>query len=90
MAYSSANWSTVSASKAGNSPSIYAYSEDNTKANMTGSGYFNDLSDVLKVGDLIILYDTGTPTMTLSVVMSNSSGVVDLSNGTAVDVTAGS
>ena len=90
MAYSSTGWAVVQAAKAGNAPSIYSYSENNTKANMTGSGYFNDLSDTLKVGDLIMLYDTGTPTFTLSVVMSNSSGVVDLSNGTAVDVTAGS
>jgi len=90
MAYSSTGLSVISASKRGNAPSIYAYSENNTKANMTASGYFNNLSDTLQVGDLVILYDTGTPTMTLSVVMSNSSGTVDLSNGTAVDVTAGS
>lgn len=90
MAYSSTGWSVVSASKAGNAPSIYSYAENNTKANMTGSGYFDELSDTLKVGDLVMLHDTGTPTFTLSVVMTNTGGVVNLSNGTAVDVTAGS
>jgi len=90
MAYSSTGLSVIAASKAGNAPSIYSYSENNTKANMTASGYFNSISDILRVGDLVILYDTGTPTMTLSVVATNTSGVVNLSNGTAVDVTAGS
>jgi hypothetical protein len=90
MAYSSTGFATIAASKRGNAPSVYMYSSAEAKAAVTGSGYFNSLSDTLEVGDLVIIYDSNTPTMTLSVVMSNSGGVVDLSNGTAVDVTAGS
>ncbi len=90
MAYDSTGFATIAASKRGNAPSVYMYSSAEAKATVTGSGYFNDLSDTLEVGDLVIIYDSNTPTMTLSVVMSNSGGTVDLSNGTAVDVTAGS
>lgn len=90
MAYSSTGLSVISASKSGNAPSIYAYSSAEAKATVTGSGYFDTISDILNIGDLVIIYDTATPTMTLSVVMTNTGGVVNLSNGTAVDVTAGS
>lgn len=90
MAFDKTGFATISASKRGNAPSIYVYSSAEAKATVTGSGYFNDISDTLEVGDLVIIYDSNTPTMTLSVVMTNTGGVVDLSNGTAVDVTAGS
>ena len=42
MAFASANWSTVGASKSGNSPAIYSYkSSSDNKAAIAGSGYFN-------------------------------------------------
>jgi len=90
MAYSATGFNVIAANKRGSAPSIYSYSSAEAKATVTGSGYFNDLVDTLNVGDLVIIYDTATPTMTLSVVMSNDGTDVDLSNGTAVDVTAGS
>jgi hypothetical protein len=49
-------------------------------------GYFNDLSDTVAVGDIIFVRDSATPTMSIVVVLSNASGVVDVSDGTAVSV----
>ena len=40
----------------------------------------------MKVGDLIYVHDSNTPTASLVVVLSNSSGVVDVSDGTAISV----
>ena len=49
------------------------------------SGYFNDLSDTLVVGDMIVHGATGgTRTVTMHVVVSNASGVVDISDGTTI------
>jgi hypothetical protein len=51
------------------------------------SGYFNDLSDVLNVRDVILVVDTATPTTSFVSVLSNASGVVDVSDGLAVTET---
>jgi len=46
------------------------------------------LSDTLAVGDMIIVHGEtgGTRTITMHIVVSNSSGVVDVSNGTVIGV----
>ena len=42
MAFASANWSTVAASKSGNAPAMYTYSSSaDNLATVKGSGYFN-------------------------------------------------
>ena len=51
------------------------------------SGYFNDASDMMNVGDVVFVYDSDAPTMGISVVLSNASGVVDIADGTALTVT---
>jgi len=56
-------------------------------ADINTEGYFNNASDVLKVGDLVYIWDSSVPTATLSVVLSNASGVVDISDGTTIAVT---
>jgi hypothetical protein len=91
MAYSSTGFSTVAASKAGNAPSIYAYSTEDAIADVNTEGYFNSLSTILKVGDLIYcVTSTGsTIVATLAVVRSNASGVVDIDNGTTLANTDG-
>ena len=38
----------------------------------------------MKVGDLIYVYDSNTPTANMVVVLSNASGVVDVSDGQAI------
>jgi hypothetical protein len=92
MAYSETGFSTIGASKAGNSPSIYAYSTTDAIADVNTTGYFNSLSTILKVGDLIYcVTSTGsTAVATLVYVLSNTAaGVVDVTDGTTLAATDG-
>jgi hypothetical protein len=86
MAYSSTGFSTVAASKAGNSPAVYAYKTADSLADVNTTGYFNTLADVLKVGDLIYcVTSTGTTIVASFVyVLSNAAGVVDVNDGTVL------
>lgn len=86
MAYSATGFSTIGASKAGNSPAIYAYKTTDAIADVNTAGYFNALANVLSVGDLIYcVTSTGsTAVATLVYVVSNSSGVVDVNDGTTL------
>lgn len=87
MAYSATGLVTVAASKAGNAPSMYLYKTADTQATVNTSGYFNSISSLLNVGDIIFVYDTTTPSLVLTYVNSNSSGVVDIADGTTVSAT---
>ena len=91
MAYDSTGFTTVAASKAGNAPSIYTYATADAIADVNTEGYFNSLSTILKIGDLIYcVTSTGTTAVaTLAVVRSNASGVVDIDNGTTLASTDG-
>jgi hypothetical protein len=89
MAYTKANLQPIGGqSKAGNAPQMWSYTAPDADAiaAINTSGYFNDASDVLKVGDLIHVWDSSVPTSTLVTVLSNASGVVDVSDGTALSV----
>jgi hypothetical protein len=91
MAYSEIGFTTVAASKAGNAPSIYAYKTTDAIADVNTAGYFNSLTTVLSVGDLIYcVTSTGTTAVaTLVYVLSNASGVVDVTDGTTLAATDG-
>ena len=91
MAYSATGFSTIAASKAGNAPAMYAYKTTDAIADVNTSGYFNSLSSVLSVGDLIYcVTSTGTTAVaTLVYVLSNASGVVDVNDGTTLANTDG-
>ena len=86
MAFSSAGWSVVGASKRGNAPSVYTYTTTDTIATVNTEGYFNTLANTLAVGDLIYcVTSTGsTAVATLVYVLSNASGVVDVNDGTTL------
>ena len=89
MAYSKDNLQPIGGqSKAGNAPQMWSYTAPGTDtlADINTSGYFNNAYSVLKVGDLIYLWDLSVPTASLVVVLSNASGVVDVSDGTALSV----
>ena len=87
MAFSSTGWNTIAANKAGNAPSLYSYKSADTQATNNTSGYFDSLSTLLKVGDVIFVYDSTTPSLVITYVNSNSSGVVDIADGTTVSAT---
>jgi hypothetical protein len=91
MAYSSTGFATIAASKAGNSPAMYAYKTTDAIADVNTAGYFNDLATILSVGDLIYcVTSTGTTAVASFVyVVSNASGVVDVTDGTTLANTDG-
>ncbi len=49
-----------------------------TESSVTGTGYFNNASDMVRIGDLIIanLDTDGSPSTKLYIVTGNASGVV--------------
>lgn len=88
MAYSETGLQPIGGqAKAGNAPQMWSYSSADAIATVNTSGYFNSAADVLKVGDLIYVFDTATPTASLVVVLSNTGTVVDVSDGTSIAVT---
>ena len=87
MAYAQSGLQPIGGqSKAGNAPQMWSYKSADAIADVNTEGYFNDASDVLIVGDLIYVFDSNTPTANLVVVLSNTSGVVDVSNGESISV----
>jgi hypothetical protein len=88
MAYSSTGLNAAGGqSKAGNAPQIWTYTSADAIATVNTAAYFNDASSLLKVGDIIYVYDSATPTMSIVFVLSNASGVVDVSDGLTVTAT---
>jgi hypothetical protein len=88
MAYNSNGLSAAGGqSKAGNAPQMWTYSSADAIATVNTSGYFNNASTLLKVGDVIYVYDTATPTASWVTVLSNASDVVDVSDGTTIAMT---
>ena len=77
----------IGAAKKGNAPSMYTYTSADAIATVNTAGYFNDLSDTLAVGDVIFVHDSATPTLSIVMVASNASGVVDVTDGTAIAMT---
>lgn len=89
MAFSSTGFSTASASKAGNAPSIHTYATTDAIGTVNDAGYFNSIASLLKVGDIIFVYSSsgGTPAMTAVWVNSNTGSVVDVVDGLTVTAT---
>jgi len=74
--------------KAGNAPQWWSYTAPGTDAlaDINTTGYFNEVADLLKVGDVIHVWDASVPTSSLVTVLSNTGTVVDVSDGTALSV----
>ena len=91
MAFSSTGFATISASKRGNAPGVYAYKTTDSIATVNTEGYFNSLASMLEVGDLIYcVTSTGsTAVATLVYVLSNTGTVVDVNDGTTLASTDG-
>jgi hypothetical protein len=88
MAYSSTGLSAAGGqSKAGNAPQLWTYTSADAIADVNTSGYFDAASSLLKVGDVIFVYDSATPSHNIVFVVSNASGVVDVTNGLAITAT---
>ena len=90
MAFSATGFNAVGGqSKAGNAPAIYTYSSTDAQSVIRASGYFNTVASILKVGDLVFCYSAtgGTPVMSTAYVVSNASGVVDITDGVVITAT---
>jgi hypothetical protein len=89
MAYSATGFSTIAASKKGNSISLYAYTTADAIADVNTSGYFNALANTLAVGDVIFARTStgGTQVLSIVYVASNASGVVDVTDGLTITAT---
>ena len=89
MAFNATGFVTYSASKRGNAPSMYGYKTTDAIADVNTSGYFSSLANTLEVGDIIhCVTSTGTTAVvTLVYVVSNASGVVDVTDGTTLSNT---
>lgn len=85
MAFSRDGWSPIGGqAKKGSGLAVWSYSSADAIGDVNTAGYFNAVSDEVSVRDLIIVTDTATPTTHFVSVLSNASGVVDVSDGTAV------
>ena len=86
MAFNKDGLNLASGSKAGSSPQIWTYQSADAIGDIDGSGYFDSASSILKVGDLMYVYSGvgGSVAFGFVVVTSNSSGVVDVTNVTAI------
>ena len=88
MAYSAAGLNPIGGqAKRGNAPQVWTYPSVDAIATVNTSGYFNSASDVLEVRDIIFVVDSNTPTTSIVSVLSNASGVVDVSDGLAITET---
>ena len=86
MAFNSANLTQLAH---GNGFALWHYTSSDAIATVNTAAYFNDASDMLSVRDVIICVDSNTPTTDIVSVLSNASGVVDVSNGLAITETDG-
>jgi hypothetical protein len=88
MPFNADGFATIAASKAGNAPSIYSYRTADTQATVNTAGYFNSVASLLKVGDVLFVYDSTTPSLVLTYVNQvTTAGVVDIADGTTVSAT---
>lgn len=73
----------------GAAPSIHTYTTPDTQADINTAGYFNNVSKIVSVGDLIYVWavNAGTQVAILTQVLSNASGVVDVADGTVLAAT---
>ena len=86
MAYASAGLHRIGG---GSGVNLWIYQTVDPIATVNSAAYFNDASNMLNIRDLIIVQDTNVPTTSFVTVLSNASGVVDVSDGTVVVETDG-
>ena len=91
MAFIQKNFSPIGGqSKRGQAPAVYSYKTDDAHAAVDGSGYFDDISALLSIGDVIwvvVVTNLGASNEAMAtyghhLVLTNASGVVDCTNVT--------
>ena len=85
MAFARAGWNPIGGqSKKGSAPAMWSYTSTDAIATVNTAAYFNSVSDEVSVRDIIFVVDSNTPTLHIVSVLTNASGVVDISDGTAI------
>ena len=79
MSFNRANFTNVQFNQS-NTPSEYAYLTTDTISTVLGTGYFNELYDILKVNDIIRV--TASNAITFVKVSANADKVVTIVDGT--------
>ena len=86
MAYSASGLCRMGGDSNGN---MWTYTTTDTIATVNSAGYFNDSANMIRVGDVIMVHDSNTPTHHWCVCVSNNGTVVDVSDGTVIVQTDG-
>ena len=87
MAFARSGWGPLGGqAKAGTTPQLFVYKTTDAATVVDAAGYFDSVSDTVRVGDMIIVHGAtgGTRTVTMHIVVSNASGVVDVGDGTTI------
>lgn len=89
MAFDTNNFARLSSCANSNIPALWGYSTIDATGDVDTEGYFNDVSDQLQVGDVIMCNTSTGGTLAAGhyLVGSNDSGVVDVSATTALTLT---
>jgi hypothetical protein len=90
MAFSRDGWNPIGGmSKKGTAPQIFTYITTDAVTTVDANTYFNAVSQDVAVGDIIISVTStgGTLASSIHTVVSNSGGVVDVSDGTSISQT---
>ena len=89
MAFSRDGWGPLGGqSRRGTTPQLFVYTTTDAQTAVDAAGYANAVADEVEVGDMVIVHGAtgGTRTVTMHIVVSNASGVVDLGDGTVIGV----
>lgn len=86
MAYSTSNPPRLLSAGLGGGISVWTYSSTDAIATVNTSGYFSNGALLgMKVGDVVYVTDTATPTTSIAVVADvTAGGQADIADGTAV------
>jgi|TARA_R100000149_G_C5880579_1_gene145670 predicted RNA-binding protein with PUA-like domain len=85
MAYASSGLTQMSM---GGGNAIWFYSTTDAIATINSAGYFTgEAVNMLNVGDVIFVYDSNTPTLSIVQVNANNGTTVDITDGTTISQT---
>lgn len=90
MAFSRDGWGPIGGqSRRGSAPQLWSYTSTDAQTVIRAAGYFNDVSDEVKINDGIwcVSASGGTPVVVWSYVNANASGVVDITDGIVMTAT---
>lgn len=89
MAFDKSKWSRMTTSANSAIPTMWGYSTTDATATVDTAGYFNNVSDDVQVGDMIMANTStgGTLAAGFYLVSSNASGVVDVNDALVVTAT---